>query len=81
MGHGETNVGYADRNSAREAAIQSVQTPAVKRPQMILVGPPDVRLKGKAEENAVHDWHLPRALISSWETAEETVSCPNLHSR
>lgn len=32
MGHGETNVGYADRNSAREAAIQSVQTPAVKRP-------------------------------------------------
>jgi hypothetical protein len=33
---------------------------------MILVGPPDVRLKGKAEAKAVHDWHLQRALISSW---------------
>lgn len=32
MGCGETNVGYADRNSAREAAIQSVQKPEVKRP-------------------------------------------------
>lgn len=32
MGCRETNVGYADRNSAREAAIQSVQKPEVKRP-------------------------------------------------
>lgn len=29
---GETNVGYADRNSAKEAAIQSVQKPEVKSP-------------------------------------------------
>lgn len=42
---------------------------------MILVGPPDVRLKGKLEENAVHDWTLQRTLSQQLITPlGETVS-------
>ena len=46
-------VGYADRNSAKDAAKHMLQMPAKMRPQMTALGPPDGRARLREVESAV----------------------------
>lgn len=54
-------VGYADRNSASDAARHRLQTPAVTRPQMTEVGPPDGRARERDADSAVQELRMAKA--------------------
>lgn len=54
-------VGYAERNSASEAAKQRLQTPAVTKPQSTLVDPPDGNASPMEAESAVHELRMAKA--------------------
>ena len=54
-------VGYADRNSASEAARARLQIPAVTRPQMTEVGPPEGRASEREAERAVQELRMAKA--------------------
>lgn len=54
-------VGYADRNSASDAAKHKLQMPAVTSPQMTLVEPPDGNASPIDDESAVHEFKMAKA--------------------
>ena len=49
-------VGYAERNSARDAARQRLPIAAVTRPQMTELGPPEGRARVREAASAVHEF-------------------------
>jgi hypothetical protein len=54
-------VGYADRNSANEAASARLQIPAVSSPQITLVDPPEGSASPSDDESAVHEFRIAKA--------------------
>jgi len=54
-------VGYADRNSASDAAKHKLQMPAVTSPQMTLVEPPDGKASPIDDDSAVHEFKMAKA--------------------
>lgn len=54
-------VGYAERNSASEAARHKLQTPAVTRPHTTLVEPPLGNASDIEADSAVHELRIAKA--------------------
>jgi hypothetical protein len=54
-------VGYAERNSAIDAAKAKLQIPAVMRPQSTLVEPPDGSARPSEDESAVQEFKMAKA--------------------
>jgi hypothetical protein len=54
-------VGYAERNSASDAARAKLQIPAVKRPQMTEVEPPLGKASESDIESAVQEFRIANA--------------------
>jgi len=54
-------VGYADKNSAKDAARQRLQTPAVIRPHITAAGPPDGSARDREVDKAVHELRMAKA--------------------
>lgn len=54
-------VGYADRNSASDAARHRLHIPAVMRPQVTLVEPPDESARDSDAERAVQEFRIAKA--------------------
>ena len=54
-------MGYADRNSANEAAKHKLHIPAVMRPQITEVGPPDGSARDREAARAVQEFMIAKA--------------------
>lgn len=69
-------VGYAERNSAIDAARAILQIPAVMRPQRTLVEPPDGSASPSEDESAVQEFKMAKASPSIDRRLKVRLSSP-----